>query len=131
MLAFLVIGYLNYHGIYPAETSLWLICLTCTLIFRFIISVIAQKYPDKNIYYVLLISSGFLLGGLLGGFYWSFFYEMTLFQRMILLLFFVGLTAGSTVSMAASPLAFTLFVLPIYVPILGRNYLIQLQSHKS
>jgi diguanylate cyclase (GGDEF)-like protein len=116
--------YLNFNGVPLSTTLPWIIALTTTLLFRLIIAILGQKkFDDNAIWYFLLINSGFILGGLFGGFYWSFFNEMQLFQRMIILLFFVGLTAGSTISMAASPVAFITFILPIYIPIIGKNFL--------
>ncbi|CDZ78379.1 Bacteriophytochrome cph2 [Legionella massiliensis] len=123
-LVFLTLGYLNFNGISLGTTLYWEIALFSILCFRLIIATLGQKpNANRSLIYCLLIASGFILGGVFGLFYWSFYYEMSLFQRMIILLFFVGLTAGSTISMAASPLAFSTFVLPIYLPIIGRNFL--------
>ena len=62
------------------------------------------------------------MGAFLGYFYWTYFYLIDLSHRIILLLFLVGLTAGSTISMVGSTLSFITFTLPIYIPIMARNF---------
>lgn len=121
LLIFLILGYLNFTGISLEKTSSWLIVLISILIFRFSIALIgSRKSENIKIYHIFLVISGLILGSVFGFFYWSFYYEMTLMQKMVVLLFLVGLTAGSSISMAASPLAFISFVVPIYTPIVVR-----------
>lgn len=121
ILALLIIFYLSYQGIPLTQTGLWLGILCAVLILRLIIAILALKSPRRRqFYYWSLVITGFLLGAMLGHFFWSFYWDMSISQRMILLLFFAGLATGSTISMAASPLSYAAFVLPTFLPIIFR-----------
>ncbi|RAP36231.1 hypothetical protein B1207_08765 [Legionella quinlivanii] len=121
ILALLIIFYLSYQGIPLTQTGLWLGILCAVLILRLIIAILAIKSPRRRqFYYWSLVITGFLLGAMLGHFFWSFYWDMSISQRMILLLFFAGLATGSTISMAASPLSYAAFVLPTFLPIIFR-----------
>ncbi|MCE3043720.1 GGDEF domain-containing protein [Legionella sp. 16cNR16C] len=121
ILALLIIFYLSYQDIPLTQTGLWLGILCAILILRLVIAILAIKSPQRSeFFYWTLIITGFLLGAMLGLFFWSFYWEMSISQRMILLLFFAGLATGSTISMAASPLSYAAFVLPNFLPIILR-----------
>lgn len=118
-----IIIYINATG--PAiAANYWLISLSCIVILRTWIARAALNSSDyKNIYYVTFIISGLLLGSLLGYFYWSVYYDINLYQRLVILLFFAGLAAGSTITMAASPISFMTLLLPVYIPAIITNLL--------
>lgn len=118
--AFLIVSYIDHGGTHIAATG-WLICLSAVVLCRVIIAIMAPRVQNKLPFYILFIISGFLLGSLLGYFYWSFYYNISQFERMILLLFFAGLAAGATITLAASPLSFVSLILPVYIPAFIRN----------
>ncbi|MCW8450864.1 GGDEF domain-containing protein [Legionella quinlivanii] len=121
ILALLITFYLSYQDIPLTQTGLWLGILCAILILRLIIAILAIKSPQhRQFCYWSLVITGFLLGAMLGLFFWSFYWDMSIPQRMILLLFFAGLATGSTISMAASPLSYAAFVLPNFLPIIFR-----------
>src|SRR5438105_423423 len=88
----LVIGYFSHFLMPASDIFKWLGCFIFILSFRFIIAVIAQKNIKNQVYYYkILVVTSFILGGLLGFFYWTFYFELNILQRFILLLAFVGL----------------------------------------
>ncbi|KTD56434.1 GGDEF domain-containing protein [Legionella shakespearei] len=118
--ALLIVSYIDYRGT-QIEATGWLICLSIVVLCRVIIALLAPKARNKTPCYILFVLSGFLLGSLLGYFYWAFYYDISQFERMILLLFFAGLAAGATITLAASPLSFVSLILPVYIPAFIRN----------
>lgn len=121
LLSIIVLGY--FYNTYFNDTvmHLWLIVFAVFFIFRMIVSFAGQNNNANTVLcYYLLVYSGIVLGLILGFFYWHYFPVMNLFHRTVMLLFLAGLTAGSTISMAASPLAFIGFVVPIFAPIILR-----------
>ncbi|WP_058524072.1 GGDEF domain-containing protein [Legionella birminghamensis] len=120
-LALLIVIYLGYHGVPLNDTGLWLGVLCGILILRLFIAIVAPKNPaQREFYFYSLVITGFILGAMLGYFYWSLYYDISISQQMILLLFFAGLATGSTISMAASALAYASFVIPTFLPIIYR-----------
>lgn len=118
-----IIIYINSSGT-PISANYWLISLSCIVILRtWLARAALNSLHYKTIYYVTFIFSGLLLGSLLGYFYWSIYYDLNLYQRLIILLFFAGLGAGSTITMAASPISFMTLLLPIYIPAIITNML--------
>lgn len=119
----IIIIYINLTGT-PISAIYWLISLSCIVILRTVIARTALRSSEHiSFYYILFIVSGLLLGSLLGYFYWSVYYDINSSQRLILLLFFAGLAAGSTITMAASPLSFMTLILPVYIPTFITNML--------
>ena len=124
ILTLLIIGYIYIEGLTENTVLQWLAVICILLIFRILVALFGLKNTKyRQFTFITLIISGVLLGSFLGYFYWTYFYLLDLSHRMILLLFLVGLTAGSTISMAGSTLSFITFTLPIYIPIMGRNFL--------
>lgn len=116
----MVIGYISYHNT-NINTIGWSISLTAIVLMRTVIALLARSSKKRQIFYIPFTISGFLLGVLLGSFYWVFYSEIDPFQRMVILLFFAGLASGATTTLAAWSLSFFTLVLPVYIPAFLRN----------
>lgn len=124
ILAILIVVYFHSTNIPLSSTWPWLAVVVLVTIIRFACAIIGQKQSTYNkmlIYYTISIATVLFLGCLWGYLYWYYFYEMTVFQRMFLLLVVAGIMTGSTISMASSLTSFYSFILPIFTPILILN----------
>lgn len=124
ILGILIILYFHSTNIPLTKTWPWLGLLVAFTIIRFASALLGQRQSTHNqllIYYVISIATVFLLGCLWGYLYWVFFDEMSVFQRMFVLLVLSGIMTGSTISMSSSFISFYSFILPIYIPIFILN----------
>ncbi len=124
ILALLVLVYLHSTHISLQETWPWLALMIVMTLLRFISSIVGQKkanYNNMMIFYSFSIITVLFMGCLWGYLYWHYFYEITVFQRMFILLVLTGIMTGSTISMASSLLSFYSFILPIFIPIFILN----------
>ncbi|WP_298627496.1 diguanylate cyclase [uncultured Legionella sp.] len=124
LLALLIVVYLHSTHIPLSDTWPWLALIIVVTIIRFACALIGQRqkiYSKLLVIYFISITTVIFLGCLWGYFYWHYFDEMTVFQRMFLLLVVAAITTGSTISMASSLVAFYSFILPFFIPIFILN----------
>lgn len=121
LLIFLLTSYLHFKNIYLDQTRWWVISIIAILIFRLVVAHLSKKNLEhSDLGYSLLVVSGFLLGAILGYSFYLYFFQMNITEQTLLLLFLVGLIAGSTSTMVSSRVSFVTFVTPILVPIMMR-----------
>lgn len=117
----LITSYLYLKGIHPHQMYWWVISISVILVFRLIVAWLSKKnILNSDLGFSLLVISGFILGTSMGYAFWLYFFEMNITEQTLLLLFLVGLIAGSTSTMVSSRTSFITFITPIFLPVMMR-----------